>query len=64
MTSRLAVERREEEVLVLVLALVLEVLLLPDELQPVVDPLVPSKRVRGWKKNLKKINFCAPDLIS
>jgi hypothetical protein len=43
----LAVERREEEeVLVLVLVLVLELLLLLEELQPVVAPLVPSKRAR------------------
>ena len=31
----------------LVLVLVLELLLLPEELQPVAAPLVPSKRVTG-----------------
>ena len=47
--------------LVLVLVLVLELLLLLlVELQPVVAPLVESKRAGGCKR--KKI--CAPDLIS
>ena len=48
MIPRLAFERwEEEEVLVLVLVLVLELLLLLEEQQPVVAPLVPSKRARG-----------------
>ena len=34
--------------------------LLVQLLLPVAAPPAPSKRVRGWKK----INFCAPELIS
>ena len=61
MTPWLAVVLREEEevVLALVQEPLLEELLVQLLLQ-VAAPLAPSKRVRGQKK----INFCAPELVS